>query len=138
MNFLTLLPTNSDVAIVQVMNKFVAGDISLIEHIAENIDFRIDHFADHDTDTQWQVASNLEQFVSVLTRLSSDVFPKGTTARKVDTYALGNDWYLTQFKQAFFYGVTQKDVTSETYIVSHQTDGKMDYFRETVTNIVEA
>jgi hypothetical protein len=50
---------------------------------------------------------------------------------------LGDGWHLTLFNQRFFYGVRQRDVTSLTFIVSHETDGLLDFFRETVTNIVD-
>ena len=95
----------------------------MFEYIAQDIDFRIDHFGD-ETDVSWQSAK------------TQDVFPKGTESLGIDTQNLGAGWHLTCFNQRFFYGVRQREVTSLTYITSHETDGKVDFFRETVTNIV--
>lgn len=121
----------------QVLTKFVAGDPSMFEAIAEDIDFRIDHFRD-DVDVSWQHANSREALMSLVGRLGQDVFPKGTTALGIDTFALGDGWHLTRFHQRFFYGVRQRNVTSLTYIVSHEADGMLDFFRETVTNTVDA
>lgn len=125
-----------DTVIGQVLIKFAAGDTSLFELIAEDIDFRIDHFRD-EADTSWQQAESREGFAQVIGRLGQEVFPKGTEALAIDCFELGGDWHLTCFNQRFFYGVCQKDVTSLTYIVSHEADGQMDYFRENVTDIID-
>lgn len=127
---------NEDTVIGQVLTKFAAGDTSLFELIAEDIDFRIDHFRD-EIDTSWQQAVTRDGLTQVIGRLGQEVFPKGTEALAIDCFALGGGWHLTCFNQRFFYGVRQKDVTSLTYIVSHETDGQVDYFRENVTNIVD-
>ncbi len=125
-----------DTLIGQVLTKFAAGDPSLFELIAEDIDFRIDHFRD-EADTSWQHATTKNALAQVIGRLGEEVFPKGTEALGVDCFALGAGWHLTLFNQRFFYGVRQREVTSLTYIVSHETDGQLDYFRENVTNIVD-
>ncbi|MCR9110516.1 hypothetical protein [Marivita sp. XM-24bin2] len=124
-----------DTVIGQVLTKFAAGDTSLFELIAEDIDFRIDHFRD-EIDTSWQQAETRDGLTQVIGRLGQEVFPKGTEALAINCFELGAGWNLTCFNQRFFYGLRQKDVTSLTYIVSHEADGQMDYFRETVTNIV--
>lgn len=120
----------------QVIAKFTAGDPSMFDLIAEDIDFRIDHFHD-DIDTEWQQAQDRQGLMALFARLATEVFPKGTRALAVDSVDLGDGWYLTEFHQAFFYGVRQTDVTSQTFILSHETDGRMDYFRETVTTVQE-
>jgi hypothetical protein len=125
-----------DTMIGQVLTKFAAGDPSLFELIADDIDFRIDHFRD-EADTGWQHATTKNALAHVIGRLGEEVFPKGTEALGIDCFALGDGWHLTLFNQRFFYGVRQREVTSLTYIVSHETDGQLDYFRENVTNIVD-
>lgn len=125
-----------DTAIGQVLAKFAAGDTTLFETIAEDIDFRIDHFRD-DADTSWQHADSRDALALVVGRLGKEVFPKGTDALGIDCFALGAGWHLTCFNQRFFYGVRQQEVTSLTYIVSHETKGKLDFFRENVTNIMD-
>lgn len=128
--------TASDTVIGQVLAKFTVGDPSLFELIAEDIDFRIDHFRD-EVDTEWQKAGTRDALMSVVGRLGQEIFPKGTEALGIDSFELGNGWYLTCFNQRFFYGVRQKSVTSLTYIVSHEENGALDYFRENVTNITD-
>ncbi|WP_206601090.1 hypothetical protein [Pseudophaeobacter leonis] len=103
-------------------------------NVADDIDFRIDHFKD-ELDTSWQTAGSLNALLDVLDRLGKEVFPKGTQALGIDTFSLGGGWHLTQFNQQFFYGLRQCEVTSLTHIMSHETDGKVDYFRETVTGV---
>lgn len=88
-------------------------------------------------DTAWQQAVSRNALMTVIGRLGDEVFPKGTEALGIDSFALGDGWHLTCFNQRFFYGVRQKTVTSLTYIVSHESDGCLDYFRENVTNIVD-
>ncbi|MCO6186587.1 hypothetical protein [Rhizobium sp. L1K21] len=124
-----------DTAIGQVLTRFAAGDPSLFELISSDIDFRIDHFRD-EADTSWQQAKSREGLMAVVGRLGQEVFPKGTEALGIDSVVLGDGWHLTCFNQRFFYGERQRDVTSLTYIISHETNGMLDYFRETVTNIV--
>lgn len=124
-----------ETAIGQVLTKFIAGDSSLFNLIADDIDFRIDHFRDGEADTNWQQANSREQLMAVIGQLGQDVFPKGTEALSLECSALGDGWHFTCFEQRFFYGVRQRYVTSRTYIVSHETDGLLDFFRETVTNI---
>ena len=126
----------SDAAIHLLLHKFAQGDTSLLTHVAEAIDFRIDHY-DDEADVSWQTAQTLPELIALLGQLTQDVFPKGTKALGIDTYSLGNGWHFTRFHQQFFYGVRQREVTSQTYITSHEIDGKVDFFRETVTNIVE-
>lgn len=132
-----LTPVKSKNTVIdKVLTKFAAGDPSFFELIAENIDFRIDHFQD-DADTGWQKANTRVALMAVVERLGTEVFPKGTEALGIDSFELGDGWHLTYFNQKFFYGVTQKNVTSLTYIVSHEAEGLLDYFRENVTNIVD-
>ena len=134
---MNLKPVKTENTVIgQVLIKFAAGDPSLFELIANDIDFRIDHFRD-ETNTSWQIADSRNSLAQVIGRLGQEVFQKGTEVLAIDCLALGGGWHLTCFNQRFFYGVRQKDVTSLTYIVSHEADGQLDYFRENVTNIVD-
>ncbi|MEP4039043.1 hypothetical protein [Pseudophaeobacter sp.] len=130
-------PTNLEETVIgQVLRKFISGDVSLFELISEDIDFRIDHFRD-EVDVSWQKAKSREGMIEVIARLGQEVFPKGTKALGLESVDLGNGWHLTRFEQEFFYGVRQCDVSSLTFIVSHEADGFLDFFRETVTNVTD-
>lgn len=126
----------AETVIGQVITKFTAGDPSMFELIAPDIDFRIDHFRD-DIDISWQQAKTREDLMTLVGRLGAEVFPKGTRSLGTRSAELGDGWYLTTFHQQFFYGVQQRDVESLTYILSHEADGLLDFFRETVTTVVE-
>lgn len=130
----TQKPQNNDLAIQQVLSKFETGDASIFTHLADNIDFRIDHFQD-DIDVSWQVAQSTEEMMTVMQRLAAEVFPQGTKILSKETTDLGNGWHNTRLNQRFFYAVRQKEVESITYILSHEAEGKVDYFRETVTTV---
>ena len=119
----------------QVLTAFAQGDVpTLLNVIADDVDFRIDHYRD-DADTSWQVARSKAELLAVLQRLATEVFPRGTAIVRTHSQDLGNDWVLTQFHQRFFYAVQQRDVESVTWITSHSQGGQLDYFRETVTTI---
>ena len=119
----------------QVLMAFAQGDVpTLLNVIADDVDFRIDHYRD-DADTSWQVARSKGELLAVLQRLATEVFPRGTAIVRTHSQDLGNDWVLTQFHQRFFYAVQQRDVESVTWITSHSQGGQLDYFRETVTTI---
>ncbi|CAH9067431.1 hypothetical protein PSECIP111951_03792 [Pseudoalteromonas holothuriae] len=126
---------NSAIAIHQLLNRFEQGDMTLLEFIAEDIDLRIDHYKD-DADTCWQQCKNKADFITLLTRLGQDIFPKGTTIKSLNSHPLGPGWYCTTFCQSFWYGLAQKDVDSQTYIISHESNGQIDYFREHVSTLV--
>ena len=125
---------NSNIAIHQLLNRFEQGDMSLLELVANDIDLRIDHYKD-DADTGWQQCDNKADFIEVLTRLGSEIFPNGTTISSLSSEPLGDGWYITTFDQSFWYGLAKKDVQSRTYIVSHELAGQIDYFRESVTTL---
>ena len=119
----------------QVLTAFAQGDVpTLLNVIADDVDFRIDHYRD-DADTSWQVARSKAALLAVLQRLGAEVFPRGTAIVRTHSQDLGNGWVLTQFHQRFFYAVQQRDVESVTWITSHSQGGQLDYFRETVTTI---
>ena len=119
----------------QVLMAFAQGDVpTLLNVIADDVDFRIDHYRD-DADTSWQVARSKAALLAVLQRLGAEVFPRGTAIVRTHSQDLGNGWVLTQFHQRFFYAVQQRDVESVTWITSHSQGGQLDYFRETVTTI---
>ncbi|CAM4087238.1 hypothetical protein [Pseudoalteromonas ostreae] len=124
----------SDIAIHKLLNLFEKEDMALLDLIADDINLRIDHYKD-DTDIDWQQCCDKAGFITVLTRLGTDIFPKGTHIMGLESQALGNDWYITIFDQLFWYGEEEQHVKSRTYIVSHEQAGKVDYFRETVSNL---
>ncbi len=126
---------HSDIAIHQLLNRFEKADLSLLDWVADDINLRIDHYKD-DADTGWQQCENKTGFMAVLTRLGSEIFPKGTVINSLNSNALGEGWYITTFDQSFWYGLTEQDVQSRTYIISHERDGQIDYFRENVTTII--
>lgn len=130
------VPQDADLAILHILNKFETGETSIFSHFADNIDFRIDHYQD-DTDISWQVAKDTQQLGALMQRLGNDVFPKGTKVLNRETTDLGKGWYITRFEQRFFYAVRQNEVESLTYILSHEMGGKLDYFRETVTTVID-
>lgn len=123
-------------AITTLLQKFAAADPAMFDLIAPDIDFRIDHYRD-EADTGWQAARTLPELISVVQRLGQEIFPNGTSALGIDSYALGNGWHVTNFRQQFFYGLRQREVGSLTHILSHESAGKVDFFRETVTTIVD-
>lgn len=129
-----MLTREEPLLIHQLLNKFEEGDFSLLDLISDNIDFRIDHY-DDDTDIEWQQCDNKQDFVTVLQRLTSEVFPKGTKIINISSSALQSGWYMTIFEQQFFYAVREAEIFSRTFIVSHEVDGKIDYFREHVTEM---
>lgn len=131
-----MTPVNAETTVIgQLLDLFAKGDANLFGLVADDVDFRIDHYRD-EADTGWQSADSKEALMGVVVRLGQEVFPKGTNALEIAPHDLGGGWHLTRFHQRFFYGVRQEEVTSVTYILSHEADGKMDFFRETVTNIV--
>lgn len=130
-----MIERHTEIAIHQLLNLFAKGDLNMLDHLAENIDLRIDHY-DDDADTSWQKCQNKADFISVLQRLSEEIFPKGTTILNLTSERLAQDWYITTFEQEFWYGLAKQDVFSRTFIVSHESDGKVDYFRENVTTLL--
>lgn len=119
----------------QVLSAFAQGDVpQLLALIADDVDFRIDHYRDT-ADVAWQQAQGKAGVLAVLQRLATEIFPQGTQILRAHSQALGDGWVLTQFHQCFHYGVLQRAVESQTWIVSHSRDGLLDYFRETVATI---
>ncbi len=132
---MTTRPTPTHSPIDRVLAAFEKGDVpTLLGSIADDIDFRIDHYRD-DADTAWQVARNKAELMTVVQRLGPEVFPQGTHIVHTHSQDLGNDWVITQLHQRFIYAVQQREVESVTWIVSHSQNGQVDYFRETVTTI---
>ncbi|APX15414.1 hypothetical protein BWR17_05910 [Phaeobacter inhibens] len=128
--------TTSQPAIEQLLRLFEAGDPALMGFIAADIDFRIDHYRDSDgVDVSWQQATDIEGFGVILSRLGPEVFPQGTKIVGLSSQDLGDGWYNTRFHQRYHYAVRGRMVESVTFILSHQADGKIDYFRETVTTV---
>lgn len=132
---LAAAPATATYPIDHVLAAFAQGDVpALLGRVADDLDFRIDHYRD-DADTSWQLATSKADLVTVLQRLATEVFPRGTQILHTHSQPLGNDWVLTQFQQRFFYAVQQREVESLTWIVSHSQGDQIDYFRETVTTI---
>lgn len=118
-----------------VLQAFAAGNVhALLGHMSDDIDLRIDHYRDG-ADTRWQIACGKSSVPALLQRLATDVFPSGTRINVAESRDLGDDWVLTRLEQQFFYAVQQREVSSQTWILSHSVDGQLDYFRETVTTI---
>lgn len=120
--------------IEQVLRLFEAGDPAILTLLAEDIDFRIDHYKD-DADTTWQQARGMGAFGPVLQRLGQEIFPQGTRIRDLTTKTLCDGWAMTRMEQEFFYPRRNGMVNSVTYIITHEEAGQIDYFRETVTTI---
>lgn len=119
-----------------ILRAFEKGDVAtLLDHIDDNIDFRIDHYRD-EADVSWQKAAGRGELLALLQRLGTEIFPKGTRMLAVSSNPLGGGWVLTKLQQQFYYGVQQQNVDSATWIISHSKDGKCDYFRETVANVL--
>ncbi|MFS4580594.1 hypothetical protein [Phaeobacter sp. C3_T13_0] len=124
--------------IEQLLRLFEAGDPALMGFIAPDIDFRIDHYRDGDgADVSWQQASDIEGFGVILSRLGPEVFPQGTKIIDLRTQDLGDGWCNTRFCQRYHYAVRDRMVESLTFILSHQNNGQIDYFRETVTTVTD-
>ncbi len=125
----------ADATIDIVLRAFERGDVNtLLQHIDDDIDFRIDHYRD-EHDISWQRAANKDQFLAMLQRVASEVFPQGTRLLEVDTEDLGGGWAMTKMRQQFYYGVQERHVDSQTWIISHSQNERCDYFRETVTTL---
>ena len=119
----------------RVLAAFEKGDVpTLLGSVADDLDFRIDHYRDG-ADVAWQQAQGKAGVLAVLQRLAAEIFPQGTRILRAHSQALGDGWVLTQFHQRFHYGLQQREVESQTWIVSHSRDGLLDYFRETVATI---
>lgn len=119
----------------RVLAAFEQGDMpTQLSIIADDIDFRIDHYRDG-TDNRWQVARNKGELLAVAQRLGTEIFPQGTKIVHTHSQPLGDDWVITRLSQRFFYGIQQREVESTTWILSHSQNGLLDYFRETVTTI---
>lgn len=131
------LPRSERIAIHRVLDLFEKGSPELFGELSDQLDFRIDHYRD-ETNISWQTASGLEEMAVVLQRLAQEVFPKGTHVLGLASQALGQGWFFTRFEQRFFYPVKDCECESITYILSHESDGKVDFFRETVTTIEES
>ena len=129
-----MIERHSDIAIHQLLNRFEQGDMSLLDLIADDIDLRIDHYKD-DANTDWQQCNNKSDFIGVLTRLGEEIFPRGTVINTLNSESLGEGWYCTIFDQSFWYGLEEQYVKSRTYIISHELDGQIDYFRENVSTL---
>ena len=103
-------------------------------HALDELKAAYAHYRD-DADVAWQQAQGKAGVLAVLQRLATEIFPQGTRILRAHSQALGDGWVLTQFHQRFHYGLQQREVESQTWIVSHSRDGLLDYFRETVATI---
>ena len=126
-----MINRKENIAIHNVMNAFEKMDMGLFEYIAEDVDLAIDHYKD-DADTKWQQCQSKQEMAGLLGRLAQDVFPKGNHVLALSSQALGDGWYITTFSQQFWYGILSKEVIGKSLIVSHELNGQVDYFRETV------
>lgn len=122
-------------AIEQLMNRFEIGDMSLLDYVSDDVDLAIEHYRDS-TDTSWQRCQDKQGFMALLTKLGSDVFPQGTNIIQLNTVSLGQEWYQSLLVQEFWYGVESRKVKGSSIIISHEDDGKVDYFREIVQSVI--
>ena len=121
----------------KMLRAFEQGDLEKLDSlVCGDLDLRIDHYRDDEADVDWQHSSDRAGFHTLLGRLASDVFPKGTKILGLETQELGDGWTLSKFTQQFYYQVRQREVHSQTWILAHQSDGRVDYFRETVGPVV--
>ena len=75
----------------RVLTAFEQQDVpTLLATIADDVDFRIDHYRD-DADTSWQIARNKAEAMTVVQRLGVEVFPRGTKILHTHSQPLGND-----------------------------------------------
>jgi hypothetical protein len=129
-----MINRNIPITIHQLLNKFELADMSLIEHVTNNIDFAIEHYQDN-LDIQWQRCADKEGLIELLTRLSQDVFPKGTKILQLSSESLIDSWHITHLSQTFWYGEMSEQVISNSIIISHEHEHKINYFREIVQSV---
>jgi hypothetical protein len=132
-----MINRNIPILIHLLLNKFEQGDMSLLEQVADDIDLAIEHYQD-DLDIQWQRCNDKQGFIEVLTRLSQDVFPKGTKILELGSNSLNDGWHITHMSQTFWYGETSDQVIGKSIIISHETGDQIDYFREIVQSVESA
>jgi len=129
-----MINRNDQVAIHCLMNAFEKGSMDLFNYVDSELDLAIDHFRDS-VDTKWQTSKNLEELGNLLGRLKAEVFPKGTHILRLESLDIGDGWHLTFLEQEFWYAIESQDVVGKSVILSHEIDGKLDYFRETVQSV---
>lgn len=129
-----MINRDQPITIHQLMNKFEKSDFSLLDHVDDNVNLAIEHYQD-DGDVSWQSCQSKQGLLGVLGRLSKEVFPKGTKILKLESEDLGKGWYTTRLSQTFWYGVMEQEVNGLSVIISHETDGVIDYFREIVQSV---
>jgi hypothetical protein len=123
-------------AIDDLLRAFERGDLEKMGAVTtDDLDLRIEHYRGDDVDVSWQRSTGRAEFHVVLQRLASEVFEGGTRILSLDTQQLGNGWTLSSFRQQFFYPVRNREVVGQTWILAHESDGRVDYFREIVTPV---
>ena len=131
-----MIARTENIAIHNLMNEFELGGIGLFDYVDTELDLSIDHFKD-DADTQWQKSKNAMELGNLFGRLQTEIFPKGTKILRLESQSLGEGWYITHLSQQFWYGLKKEEVIGRSLILSHESDGKVDYFRETVQSVIE-
>jgi hypothetical protein len=129
-----MINRNKPIVIHQLLNKFELSDMSLLEHVKEDIDFAIEHYQVN-LDIQWQRCADKAGFIKVLARLSQNVFPKGTKILQLSSESLNDNWYVTHLTQSFWYGEMSEQVIGNSIIISHEHEHQIDYFREIVQSV---
>lgn len=123
-------------AIDDLLRAFERGDLEKMNAVTtDDFDLRIEHYRGDDVDVSWQRSNGRAEFHAVLQRLASEVFEGGTCILSLDTQQLGNGWTLSNFRQQFFYPVRNREVVGQTWILAHESDGRVDYFREIATPV---
>ncbi|BCH24992.1 hypothetical protein [Mesorhizobium sp. L-8-3] len=123
-------------AIDNLLRAFERGDLESMDAVTtDDFDLRIEHYRGDDVDVSWQRCLGRAEFHAVLQRLASEVFEGGTRILSLDTQELGNGWTLSSFRQQFLYPVRNREVIGQTWILAHESDGRIDYFREIATPV---
>jgi len=121
----------------ELLYAFERGDVAKMDTLlSDDFNLRIEHYGDDEADVSWQHSANKTEFYILLERLSKEVFSKGTQILSLETTLLADGWTLSKFKQKFFYAVRNREVFGETWILAHEKDNRLDYFREIATPVV--
>lgn len=127
-----------EIPVIQsLLQHFEAGSPELLGCVTEDIDLRIEHYRD-DADISWQRAESLQDLVTLLGRLITEIFPQGTKILGMDCRHLGDGWYQTEFVQTFWYPLQKQQVVGRSLFISHEAEGKVDFLREIVTSVEPA
>jgi len=125
-------------AIDRLLYAFERGDVAGMDAlITDDFNLRIEHYNNDKADVSWQYATNREEFYKVLDRLGKEVFSQGTQILSLETTMLENGWTFSKLKHKFFHVLRSREVFGATWILAHEKDGKLDYFREIAAPVID-